>query len=408
MANSAVQLKTKETKAKSPPISKRNWERKKLVDVRCQVWTVRNLVDYIPQLYLDDSFQVAETRWTIEDQQGYITSLIEGFAQSAFSFGEMDATSDLEKKYHEQILNAFQDLIIDGNNRLNAMLQFINNEFVWDESGYTNGPQYFKDLPESLQEYILDQNINVHRYTARVPTAYAISFGRVNGGMPLNGQEKRNAYPGDPAAFIRKQTRRFLAKACPELVELGDSKLQRNTRRKTDEFFAQMLWRLCNRGLTKRCGNLEVDEMYEHGVMKDYYVMHAKYVNGLRESIEHASSNDLNLKDFSASRMANYVMLIDIISMDTDQDVLDFGKLFEWFLETEPARQTSPPLPFVITAAPKTKEWHEENLKAANDCYSNWCRQSWANGTYVAKRRTKIAADLNRSASDLLADGIIG
>ena len=71
-------------------------------------------------------------------------------------------------------------------------------------------------------------------------------------------------------------------------------------------------------------------------------------------------------------------------------------------------RQTSPPIPFVITAPAGTKEWHEENLKAVNDRYSNWCRQSWANGSYLAKRRTKIAADLNRSAGDLLADGTIG
>jgi hypothetical protein len=406
MANSAVQLEFKETK--SPPISRRHWESKKLVDVRCEVWTVRNLIDYMPQLFLDDSFQVAETRWKLPDQQGYVTSVVQGFAQSAFSFGEMDATPELGKKYHEQILKGFSDLIIDSNNRLHCLLALVNNKFTWDEEGYTNGPQFFKDLPESLQNYILDQNINVHRYTARTPYSYAISFGRINDGMPLNGQEKRNAYPGDPAAFIRKQTRRFLAKANPDVIEMGDSKLQKNTRRKTDEFFAQMLWRLCNRGLTKRCGNAEVDEMYKTGVMKDYYVMHAKYVNGLRESIEHAATNDLKLKELGASRLANYVMLIDIISMDTDQDVLDFGKLFEYFLETEPARQTSPPLPFVITAKKGTKEWHEENLKAVNDRYSNWCRQSWANGTYLSKRRNMIAADLTRSMSDLQASGIIG
>ena len=76
MANSAVQLEIKETK--SPPISRRHWEQKKLVDVRCEVWTVRNLIDYIPQLFLDDSFQVAETRWKLADQQGFITSVVQG------------------------------------------------------------------------------------------------------------------------------------------------------------------------------------------------------------------------------------------------------------------------------------------------------------------------------------------
>lgn len=88
--------------------------------------------------------------------------------------------------------------VIDGQQRLSTIHEFVNNEFCLSGLEYlkdTNDRKYFKDIDIKYQQRIYRTQIAVNILDARSPekVIYDI-FRRINtGGMKLNPQEMRNA-----------------------------------------------------------------------------------------------------------------------------------------------------------------------------------------------------------------------
>ena len=98
--------------------------------------TVNNLIQLITgqKVEADLSYQ-SRTRWSLEDMQSYITSLIIGMAPSKFIFAATAACSAAsqnkkDQEYYQGWIDKLVDYLnIDSNNRINTIRKFINNEF---------------------------------------------------------------------------------------------------------------------------------------------------------------------------------------------------------------------------------------------------------------------------------------
>lgn len=110
--------------------------------------------------------------------------------------------------------------VIDGQQRLNAMHEYREGAFplfhpIEDESEarfpdfVKNQPcpwggKRFEELPDDLKDRFLTTPLAVVKIEASHPSEARDLFVRLQAGMPLNAQEKRDAWPGDFTEFVLK------------------------------------------------------------------------------------------------------------------------------------------------------------------------------------------------------------
>jgi len=108
--------------------------------------------------------------------------------------------------------------VIDGQQRINAMFEFKENAFsLFDpvadkqeaqfpsfiaEQACPWGGKTFEDLIPALQEQFLQTSLSVMIVETDVPNEPRDLFIRLQAGMPLNTQEKRDAWPGKFTEFV--------------------------------------------------------------------------------------------------------------------------------------------------------------------------------------------------------------
>ena len=183
------------------------------------------------KIYLDEAFQ-SNTRWATLMNQEYMRSIIEGRAITAITLGSVDEiVSVLERRYGPTHVDYkfFKDLqdkgykyiTIDGNNRDNCVVKFLNNEFPLALGKYetehgnlvefeaTNSQKYYEDLEPEVKRYIDNTILNFVVVTQSTRKGLAELFCNVNKGMTLNSQEKRNAIPCKFGQLVRETTKKY-------------------------------------------------------------------------------------------------------------------------------------------------------------------------------------------------------
>lgn len=168
--------------------------------------------------------------WKAEDRKLFFNSILMNRAEGTFVFvdieqcmdrleyaGETDSdTYKFFKQYHNE---GYKYFVLDGNNRLSFIFSLINGEynipegryeFITDEvngniSSFTvrKGKQKFSDLPERVQRVIRSRKAVLSVYTQITLEGMSEVFQNVNSGVPLNGQELRNAYSSPWAEYVR-------------------------------------------------------------------------------------------------------------------------------------------------------------------------------------------------------------
>lgn len=110
--------------------------------------------------------------------------------------------------------------VIDGQQRINSLYLYIEGQFklfdpIVDEAE-ARFPSFIKDTPcpwggkrfeelsPELQSQLLDTALSVVLIETDVPNEARDLFIRLQGGMPLNSQEKRDAWPGTFTEFVLK------------------------------------------------------------------------------------------------------------------------------------------------------------------------------------------------------------
>jgi hypothetical protein len=119
---------------------------------------------------------------------------------------------------HEQVRYE----VIDGQQRINALYEYREGSFKLfnpaiqadaDEAQFPHfiqtqpcpwGGKTFEELAPDLQEKMLDTKLAIVRVTTGVADEARDLFIRLQAGMPLNSQEKRDAWPGHFTEYILK------------------------------------------------------------------------------------------------------------------------------------------------------------------------------------------------------------
>jgi len=115
--------------------------------------------------------------------------------------------------------------IVDGQQRLNAIWEYANNDFPLDPefSGSLGGKKY-EDLPPDVRDVFDEYNVHIVYLMGMDDEEIRDIFRRINSGIPLNTAERLNALPGEIV-----QTMRYLSKHpfFTEVCELGALKRYR-------------------------------------------------------------------------------------------------------------------------------------------------------------------------------------
>jgi len=113
----------------------------------------------------------------------------------------------------------YKYVILDGNNRMSFIQSLFNDEYTIPEGKYEyitdevngtiasftvrKGKQKFSDLPERVREVLVERQAAISVYTQITLEGMSEVFQNVNSGVPLNGQELRNAYSSLWAEYVR-------------------------------------------------------------------------------------------------------------------------------------------------------------------------------------------------------------
>ena len=125
--------------------------------------------------------------------------------------------------------SGYKYIVLDGNNRLQFMINLLNNTYDIPEGeyGYIRDPQdtsvstfkvkrnknKFSDLPEAVQETIQSRNVIISEYSQIGYDGLSSVFLNTNSGVFPNAQEIRNAYNSPWADYVRA-----LRSEVPELL----------------------------------------------------------------------------------------------------------------------------------------------------------------------------------------------
>jgi hypothetical protein len=175
--------------------------------------TLQNLADAYScrELRVNPEFQRGAYKWTLAQNQGLIDSLLRGYQiplfyvhllqkENAFT-GSVETTADL----------------VDGQQRLAAILSYLHNEFSLPNplsaapgtALPVRGPELprwsgkkFEELDPDDKAGLLGRELLVVQMTEDAPNEARDLFIRLQAGTPLTAQEKRDAWPGEFTNFV--------------------------------------------------------------------------------------------------------------------------------------------------------------------------------------------------------------
>lgn len=172
--------------------------------------TISEIVDLDKQevLKVDPEYQRAQ-EWNIKQQRLLIDSLMRGYPIPIFY---------LHKKVIESSWATNTNFfIVDGQQRINAIVMYVRNQFTMFDPArdkktglahFQRGSEIswagksFDALPESLRTQFLQTELSVVFIESESGNEIRDLFIRLQAGLPLSAQEKRDAWPGDFTKFV--------------------------------------------------------------------------------------------------------------------------------------------------------------------------------------------------------------
>lgn len=260
--------------------------------------------------------------WKLEQKQMLIDSILRKI--------------DIPEIYLRELKNGdYQYEIIDGQQRMRAIWDFLNNKFALSEEAeeiLIKGKLY--EVSEKLyNELNSDINIErIHRYNLDVVIIYdatedeiADLFYRLNNGTPLSPAEVRNSMPGKMKLQIKvlSMTHNFFEKVSFT-----------NRRFAYDQVCAQMMMLELNNGLA---------DTRDRTLSK----MYSDYKNSVPEKSVNNLINTLDTLDklfpeksrlLNRSQTINLYLVISYLLKTTKLTNNFYGSFLDWYLQTEPAR----------------------------------------------------------------------
>jgi len=146
--------------------------------------------------------------WTIPQKQGLIDSLLRGYEIPVFYFHVEECMNEFSGKLETTVW------IVDGQQRLSAIVQYLNNEFALPDQSKPGtmvpvtpdkvppwSGKKFQELSDALKTHLQERKLWFVELKAGKDQVREL-FIRLQAGTPLTAQQKRDAWPGDFSLFV--------------------------------------------------------------------------------------------------------------------------------------------------------------------------------------------------------------
>jgi hypothetical protein len=177
-----------------------------------------------------EQFQRPEA-WKAKDRKAFFDSILMNRVEGTYVLVDIQqCMCKLEKEVifdlktynlFKSLLDAgFDYIVLDGNNRFCFISSLLGDEYSIPPGEYEfisdtdncsvstftvkRGDDKFSDLPKRVQKCIIERQCTISEYTQICLKGMSEVFANVNSGVPLNGQELRNAYCTEWADYVRK------------------------------------------------------------------------------------------------------------------------------------------------------------------------------------------------------------
>ena len=306
--------------------------------------------------------------WSQAQQQLFIDSILRGY--------------DIPKLYLRQISgSSYEWEIIDGQQRLRAIWQFIDNRYpLSDDSDPVAGHQIagklFSELHDDLQQDFRAYELAVIIVEDAVDDDIEDMFLRLQNGVPLNSAEKRNAISGQIRNFIRNlaETHKLMTA----------SVAFRNNRYSHDEVVAQMMLIELTGGPTS----------IRHNQLKTMYQANKRFKVGSPQASKLKAVMNFLAKAFpqrtpelnKVNLVSLYIVVSELLSRYAHS--AREAAFADWFLDFEQRRKNQDELP-------------EDQRDERFESYELAVNQQTANAASQEVRRRLLLEDLLETIPDL-------
>lgn len=291
------------------------------MEIKQETWSLLTFKEYEKDINPNPTYQRSEV-WDLDQKQLLIDSILRKI--------------DIPKIYLREIKNSkYIYEIIDGQQRMKAIWDFLNNRFPLSGKAeeieirgklYEASEKLYEELEPSIKiERIHKYNLNVVIVSDAAEDEIADLFYRLNNGKPLNPAEVRNSMPGKMTVAIRELSKH------PFFVKVSFN----NKRFAYDQVCAQMMMLELNSGLADT-GDGTLSKMYND------------YKSSVPKKAVENLENTLAILDktfpeksrlLSRAQTINLYLVVSYL-LRTTKITKKFQKSFlDWYLETEPGRQ---------------------------------------------------------------------
>lgn len=222
-----------------------------------KVRSLKDVIENYQYSYAPEEFQRPEA-WSKQDRRDYFQSVLMNRLEGNFVVVDLElAIAKLEKlDPNNRAYNYFKNLyyqtieyiILDGNNRFKFLSSLMRDEFQIPKGSYTyvieddtltvvvgSHNNVFSKLPKLVQKVIKERQLVISEYVQIDYSGLSEVFTNVNSGVPLNNQEKRNAFDSPWADYVRLIRRQI----SPLLITMFGSEYMR--RLKGDEWIVEAI-----------------------------------------------------------------------------------------------------------------------------------------------------------------------
>ena len=181
------------------------------METQIETWTIEKLVELKQSgmLSVNPEYQRAAV-WSLSQKKKLVDSILRGYPIPLFYLHHV------EKKVGPFTNNTID--VVDGQQRINAICDFAEGAFKLfhpkDDAARARFPTFierapcpwgslgYRELPPDLQQRFLDTHLSVAIVKTDDMNEARDLFVRLQAGMPLNSQEKRDAWPGGFTEFV--------------------------------------------------------------------------------------------------------------------------------------------------------------------------------------------------------------
>lgn len=168
-------------------------------------WPIGSLAHLGKKIWLNPDYQREEV-WGRPQKQLLVDSLLRDMDLPKFYFREINK-------------RGYQYEVVDGQQRLRSIFDFIKNKFQLSEfaaniNKYSIAGQSYKDLHIDLQQELLGKSIDVVHLVGYSDDDIEEMFLRLQNGTPLNAPEKRRAVGGNVRTVVERLSKHKIFKQC--------------------------------------------------------------------------------------------------------------------------------------------------------------------------------------------------